>query len=240
MLGLLVILIISWVLLRLIEKKNIDVIGIIPNINRFGQFVIGFFIIAFAVLINIYLQTLILNIEWQLNTLGLSTVWNALVYHLKSALTEDLVFRGAILYILIHRIGATKAIWLSAIVFGAYHWFSYGILEERSILLAYVFLITGFTGFVWAYSFYKTKSIALGLGFHLGYNLIMSLFYEGQPYGELLMHIVSQAELSEWNKLYLSLFKGLFPTAFTLIALKLLLRSRFLIKLKSNNLETID
>jgi hypothetical protein len=150
------------------------------------------------------------------------------MYHLRSALTEDLVFRGAILYILIQRIGATKALWLSAIIFGVYHWFSYGIIGERIVLLAYVFVVTGFTGYVWAYTFYKTKSIMLGLGFHLGYNLIMSFFFESQPFGELIMSQTSKVDLIGWNEFYYSMFRGLFPTTLSLLFVKQYLKKVYL------------
>ncbi|WP_353779779.1 CPBP family glutamic-type intramembrane protease [Winogradskyella sp. 3972H.M.0a.05] len=226
MLGLLVIMVVSWLLLHFIEKKNIDVLGIIPNVSRVSQFIIGFLIMTIIVLLNIYIETIILKAEWRLNAIEYTSVFNAFVYHLRSALTEDLVFRGAILYILIRRIGATKAIIISAIVFGAYHWFSYGIIGERIILLAYVFLITGLTGYVWAYSFHKTKSIMLPLGFHLGYNLIMSCFFEAQPYGELIMSQMSKVDLIGWNDFYLTMFKGLFPPVVTLVCVKLLLKTR--------------
>ena len=226
MLGLLVIIVISWLLLHFIEKKNIEVLGIIPNLNRAIQFVIGFIAIVVIVLVNIYIETMLLKVEWQPESINYSAIFDAFVYHIRSALTEDLVFRGAILYILIQRIGAIKAIWISAIVFGVYHWFSYGIIGERIILLAYVLLVTGFTGYVWAYSFYKTKSIMLGLGFHLGVNFINACFFESQPYGELIFKEISRIDVKDWNWLYFNLFKGLFPSIMMLIVVKLLLKTK--------------
>jgi membrane protease YdiL (CAAX protease family) len=44
-----------------------------------------------------------------------------------SVLYEELIFRGVVLYILIKRIGEVKAILISCIAFGIYHWFSYGL-----------------------------------------------------------------------------------------------------------------
>lgn len=225
MLGLLVIIVISWVLLHFIERKNIDVLGILPTKSRLIQFFIGFVIISLIVLLKIYIETIVQNIEWKSNVVNYTSIFNAFIYHLKSALTEDLVFRGALLYILIQRIGATKAILLSTIIFGAYHWFSYGILNERIILLVYVFLITGSTGYVWAYTFYKTNSILMPLGFHLGYNLTMSFFYESQPYGELLFSQISKVGLVGWSSFFFSFFKGLFPSLVTLIFVKLYLKT---------------
>lgn len=226
MLGLLIIIVISWALLRFIEKKNIDVLGIIPNLNRLGQLVLGFLIITLISLINIYIETQILNVEWKSKAIDYSVFFNAFIYHLKSALTEDLIFRGAILYILIQRIGPVKAIWLSAIMFGVYHWFSYGIIEGRLILLAYVLVVTGFTGYVWAFTFYKTKSIMTGLGFHLGVNLINACFFESQPYGEIFFQKVSSIDVNDWNWLFFNLFKGLFPSLATLVCLKFLLNTK--------------
>jgi len=106
--------------------------------------------------------------------------------------------------------------------------FSYGMALDRIIPILYVILVTGFTGYVWAYAFKKTKSIAVGLGLHLGFNLVMICFYPSQPYGELLFTELSRVELGEWNGFYYSLFKGLFPSILTLIFLKLLLRSNFM------------
>ncbi len=226
MLGLLVIIVISWVLLHFIEKKNIDVLGIVPTKKRMIQFCIGFIIISLFVLLKIYIETVVQKIEWKSNTINYTSIFNAFIYHLKSALTEDLVFRGALLYILIQRIGATKAILLSTIVFGAYHWFSYGILNERIILLVYVFLITGMTGYVWAYTYHKTNSILMPLGFHLGYNLTMSFFYEAQPYGELLFSEISKVGLTGWSDFFFSFFKGLFPSILTLVFVKILLKKK--------------
>ena len=231
MLGLLVIIVISWLLLHFIEKKNINVLGVIPNKSRLSQFLIGLSVIIVITLLNIYVETLVLKIDWKFSTINFNTILNALWYHLKSALTEDLVFRGVILYILISRLGIKWAIWISAIVFGVYHWFSYGIIDERIILLAYVFLITGFTGYVWAFTFYKTKSIMMGLGFHFGINFINACFFESQPYGELVFQEVSSVSLKDWNWLFFNLYKGLFPSVVTLIFVKQYLKLQSKIRL---------
>lgn len=222
MIGLLIILIISWGLLYLIERKHIDAIGIIPSRNRLLQFIIGLLFIQLIVLISIFVESQVLSIEWCYNQdFKLNDVLNAFIYHLRSALTEDLMYRGAILFILIQRLGYKWAILISALVFGVYHVFSYGMTNESVIPIIYVILVTGFTGYVWAYAFYKTRSIWLGLGFHLGYNLLMSFFFESQPFGQLIFEQVSRTEISEWNNLYLLLFKGLFPSVMTLIFLKI-------------------
>ncbi|MGB1042899.1 MAG: lysostaphin resistance A-like protein [Tenacibaculum sp.] len=221
MLGLLVIIVISWGLLRFIEKKNIDVIGIIPTKKRSIQFIIGFLFITLVCFINILIESWILEINWQLNpSFNYKSIANAFVYHIRSALTEDLVFRGALLYILIQKIGAKKGGLIAALIFGIYHIFSYGILGEKLILMLYVTLITGCVGYVWGYTFHKTNSIMMGLGFHLGYNFIMALFFASNPYGELLFEATSKISLSDWNWLFFNLFKGLFPSITTFLFVK--------------------
>ncbi len=221
MLGLLVIIVVSWVLLHFIEKKNIAVLGIIPNCKRSIQFLIGFIIIILISLFTIYLESIVLKVDWELKSnINYKDIFNSFVYHLRSALTEDLVFRGAILYILIQRIGVQKAMILSAISFGIYHVFSYGMTEAKIIPILYVVLITGFTGYVWAYTFHRTKSILMALGFHLGHNLLMTLFYESAPYGELVFTEISKTDLRDWNWLFYNLIKGLFPSIAILVFVK--------------------
>ena len=90
-------------------------------------------------------------------------------------------------------------------IFGVYHVFSYGMTNESIIPIVYVILVTGFTGYVWAYAFYKTGTIWMGLGFHLGYNLVMSCFFESQPFGQILFSEISQTEIGELNNFYLLL-----------------------------------
>ena len=225
MVGLLVIIVVSWVLLHFIEKKNIEILGVIPYGKRIIQFFIGMVFIMLMNLLNIYIETIVLKIDWELQpSINYNLIFDAIIYHIRSALTEDLVFRGAILYILISKLGAKWAILVSALFFGVYHVFSYGMTGARIIPILYVILITGFVGYVWAYAFYKTKSIFLALGFHLGTNLIDTFFFESQPYGELIFEEISKLEIRDWDWLYFNLFKGLFPTILTLVFVKLLLR----------------
>ena len=173
------------------------------------------------------MESFVLNVEWKQNdTISYGLIFDAFVYHIRSALTEDLVFRGAILYILIQRIGAKKAILLSAFIFGIYHIFSYGMTGDRIIPIIYVIIITGFTGYVWAYTFDKTKSIMMGLGFHLGYNFLMSMFYENQPYGQLIFKEASKISLVDWDWLLYHIPKGLFPSLVTLLFVKQYLKNQ--------------
>ncbi len=227
MLGLLVIIIVSWMLLHFFEKESIEVLGIVPSQKRMLQFLIGFVFIALITLSMICIQTVVKSVSWEQKPVNYGLIYEAFIYHLRSALTEDLVFRGAILYILISRLGAKWGILISALCFGVYHVFSYGMTGGAIIPIIYVILVTGFSGYVWAYSFDKTKSILFALGLHLGSNLVLTLFFPLQPYGELLFTELSRVDLTEWHRLYYSIFKGFYPPIMTLIFLKLLLKSNF-------------
>ena len=88
MLGLLVIIIISWVLLYLIEKKNISALGIIPTKKRMQQFFLALFFIIIVHALNSFIEGLLLGIEWKLiEQINYIDIFNALLYHIKSALT---------------------------------------------------------------------------------------------------------------------------------------------------------
>lgn len=236
MLGLLVIIVISWVLLRFIEKKNLEVLGIAPNKQRIMQFSIGSVFVALVCLLIIFIETIALNVEWKMNdSISYKAIFHSFVYHVRSALTEDLVFRGALLYILISRLGAKWAILISALCFGVYHVFSYGMTGEKIIPIIYVILITGFTGYVWAYTFYRTHSILMGLGFHIVSNFVLAMFYESPPVGELIFHEISKTSLRDWDWLFYYIVKGLMPTALTLIFVNQYLKYGSYKKLELNN-----
>ncbi len=210
MLGILVILTLSWALLHFIEKKNLLILGFLPVGKRLIQFAIGFIFISIISIGFIYHEGIVKQIEWTLNhEIDLQSVFGSLFYHFKSALTEDLIFRGALLYILISKLGKLKALWLSAVCFGVYHWFSYGMFDSGIVPMIYVFITTALMGYVWAYSFAKTQSILLPLGFHFGWNFIRTLFFDAAPYGELIWKETSRTELLEWNGFYYAILTGL-------------------------------
>ncbi len=66
MLGLLVIIIVSWMLLHFIEKKNIEALGIIPKPKRLIQFLVG---MLFMTLINLSYYRVCLALSDRINRL---------------------------------------------------------------------------------------------------------------------------------------------------------------------------
>ncbi len=201
MIGILVALAISWLLLFLIEKKSVLSLGFLPIIKRLKQFLIGFLITAILCAIVQYSESLLKSSNWILNEKITSLIiLKSFFWDLKSVLSEELIFRGAILYILIQKIGSKKAILISAIAFGIYHWFSFGVLGNI-VAMILVFIGTGLMGYAWAWAFAKTKSIMLPLGFHLGWNFINNTIFSKGPLGELVLTSQGGNELSDWTSL---------------------------------------
>lgn len=184
MIGLLVELLLSWLLLWFFERQNPLILGISPTKTRLFQFIGGFGVAAAICAIYFYLQTIFSETHWSLNENfsflnGLSGFW----WTLKSVLFEELIFRGALLYIAIKTIGLRRACMLSAIAFGIYHWFSFNAFGNPAQMI-FVFLLTGIWGLMFAYAFAITKSLFLPIGLHLGWNLMNIVVFSQGPLGD--------------------------------------------------------
>ena len=208
MIGILVAISISWLLLYLIEKKNILTLGLLPIGKRIKQFLIGFLITGILCVLVQYLESYLKSSTWILNkNITSAIVIKSFWWDFKSVLTEELIFRGALLYILIQKIGSKKSILISAIAFGIYHWFSYGVLGNVMAMIL-VFIGTGLMGYAWAWAFSKTKSIMLPFGLHLGWNFIYNTIFSKGPLGALVLIPKGGIELTDWASL-LNFISGL-------------------------------
>lgn len=201
MIGILITIAISWFLLHLFVKKNILALGFLPFGKRLKQFLVGFVITGILCLLDQIFESYLKSSNWILNEnitgeIILKSFW----WDVKSVLTEELIFRGALLYILIQKIGSRKSILISAIAFGIYHWFSYGVLGNVMVMIL-VFIGTGLMGYAWAWAFSKTKSIMLPFGLHLGWNFIYNTMFSNGPLGELMLISKGGNELTDWTSL---------------------------------------
>ena len=201
MIGILVAITISWLLLFLIEKKNILALGFLPIVKRLQQFLIGFIITGILCVLVQYLESYLKSSEWVLNkNISGGIIFESFWWDVKSVLTEELIFRAAILYILIQKLGSRKSILISAIAFGIYHWFSYGVLGNAMAMIL-VFIGTGLMGYAWAWAFSKTKSIMLPFGLHLGWNFVYNTIFSKGPLGDLILIAQGGTELADWTSL---------------------------------------
>jgi membrane protease YdiL (CAAX protease family) len=98
-------------------------------------------------------------------------------------LYEELIFRGALLYILIKKLGVKAACILSAIGFGIYHWFTSGAMGNPWQMI-FIFLMTGIWGVMFAVAFAKTRSLYLPVGLHFGWNFVNIVIFSQGPLGK--------------------------------------------------------
>jgi len=224
MLGILVVLAVSWLLLHFLEGKSILALGFLPPVKRAKQFLMGFLIAGTLCVLVQYSEAFLKASSWTLNeNITAAIIAKSFWWDVRSVLTEELIFRGALLYILIQKISSKKSILISALAFGIYHWFSFGVIGNI-VAMVLVFIGTGLMGYAWAWAFSKTKSIMLPFGFHLGWNFVHNTIFSKGPLGELLLISSGGHELSDWASL-LNFTSGLI-----LVPLLLLIYIRYFVK----------
>lgn len=179
MIGAIVELFLSWVLLRLFGHRGLSALGLWPTRRRVLIFLGGLLIPLVIEVGWRWVEALVYQNPYRLNPvygwkdLGLMS-W----YLLKSVAFEDLAFRGALLYILARRLGPRWALWMSAVAFGIYHWFSFDVFG-RPVYMIVVFVMTALAGWVQGKAYLRTGTIWVGLALHFSTDLAgMGLFGE--------------------------------------------------------------
>jgi uncharacterized protein len=223
MVGNIIGLLLSWLILWLSERKNILVLGFTPVYKRAFQFLLGFLLSGLLCASLQLLEAWFTNSSWYLNSkITFSKIVGYLLWNFNSVVFEELLFRGALLYIAIKRLGAKKGVFLSAICFGIYHWFSFGVFGSV-VPMIFVFIITGLMGFAWASAFRKTGSMALPIGLHLGWNFVFNaIFSKGFVATPVLLleRSSSYGPLEGPLSIVNSLLQNVLPSILTLLLLK--------------------
>ncbi len=185
--GIIIQLLISWLLLKYVVHQNILALGFKINRKQLTAVITAFFIPVVFLVIYLVSISLWVKSPYHLNSHYTFTAFtNSAWYVVISVIYEELIFRGALLYILINKIGTQKAVLVSAISFGCYHWFTMGVLGEVVPML-FVFSITAIMGYLFALSFNITKTIYLPLALHLGYNFTFMIVFSRSNIGEQLL-----------------------------------------------------
>ena len=197
MAGLIVELVISWLLLWIFFRKGLPVLGIAPTQTRLFNLVFGILIAAVCCALYYLSFAFFTTNRWTLNHAFtgqklLAGSW----WTLNSVLYEELIFRGALLYILIKKLGARTACIISAICFGVYHWFTSGALGNR-VQMTIIFIMTGIWGAMFAIAFAKTKSLYLPIGLHFGWNFMSTVIFSHGPLGYQLLIISGGQKLGQ-------------------------------------------
>jgi membrane protease YdiL (CAAX protease family) len=228
MMGLLVEIAISWLILWVFAKKNLNALGLIPNRNRVVLFFAGLAVAVLCCIIYTGVKTLFENSQWRPNkNFTTAMALKSFSWVFNSVLYEELIFRGALLYIAVKKIGETTAVLLSAVCFGIYHWFSYNALGNP-VQMIIIFFMTAIWGYMFAKAFVRTGSLYLPIVLHLGWNLAFSVIFSNGPIGNQL--------LVKYGGEYLAGGISIFVFLIQLFMLPLI---TFLVLLKSRYIKTI-
>ncbi len=177
-----ILLALSWILLRL-EGKGLSVLGVNAPAVRLREFGAGFVVAGLVVVIQQLGHSAFTDVPWRLNPAAdAALVVRSVRWNVNSVLYEELLFRGYLLYQAIRWLGARRGVWLGAVAFGVYHWFSYGVFGNP-VMMAFIFVLTGGFGYMLAFAFARTNSIALPIGLHFGWNLVSYLGFSTGPLG---------------------------------------------------------
>lgn len=177
-----ILLAVSWLLLRL-EGKSLAAIGLNAPVLRVRQLAAGFLVAGLVVVAQQIGLSAVAGVPWRLNPhADAALVLQSLRWNANSVLYEELVFRGYLLYQAIRWLGARRGVLLGAAAFGVYHCFSYGVIGNP-VMMVFVFVFTGAFGLMLAVAFATTKSVALPIGLHFGWNLVSYLGFSAGPLG---------------------------------------------------------
>ena len=187
MAGIGVELIISWLLIKFILNQNLSVLGFKISRKQVAPIIIALLIPVVFLVIHLVSISLWVKSPYHLNPhYTFAAFKNSASYVLISVMYEELIFRGALLYILIKKIGTQKAVLVSAISFGIYHWFTMGVLGQLVPML-FIFTVTTIMGYLFALSFTISKTIYFPFALHLGYNFTFLIIFSRGNIGEQLL-----------------------------------------------------
>ena len=225
MVGIIIQLAVSWLLLWFLAKKDLSVLGFTPTIKRLRDFGLFFLITAMFCASGFLLKIYFTGQQWQINpSLSAKLLLTGFWWNIKSVLFEELVFRGVLLYLLIKKLGSSKAIIISALAFGVYHWFSQELWGNVQMMI-YLLLISGVMGLVMAYGYAKTYSLYIPIAIHLGWNLTSSVIFSTSVIGDqLLIKVLDPAPYPISYFLFYSIL--IFPVAGAIIGNYLVLKKR--------------
>ncbi|QQT54435.1 CPBP family intramembrane metalloprotease [Sphingobacterium multivorum] len=167
-------LVVSQFLLGYFCKRNLQVLGFSSKVGSFLFCLFGPIIYVTALYLSI---AYLVGNPYQLNpNYTVSDFFGSLYYVSKAVVFEELIFRGAVLYILMRRCGQGKAALITALAFGIYHWFSYGIVGQIFKMLE-VLVSTGIVGYLFARICIKTGKIVHPIVLHFGYNFATMILF---------------------------------------------------------------
>jgi membrane protease YdiL (CAAX protease family) len=168
---------ISWLLIWSFEKGNLSVLGLNPTKCRLKYFATLFIVSAICSSTAFLLRICFAKEVYTLNpTLSFISVSAEVWHQFRSVLTEELICRGVLLYILIKRTGPKWAVLISSLLFAGLHWLNDGVWGNMTQMIR-LFSFTFIMGLLLAYSYAKTFSLLIPFAIHFGWNLIQNFIF---------------------------------------------------------------
>lgn len=172
----------TWFCLRL-EGKSRQSLGLHLDSRRMREFVVGVVLGLMMLLGQAVLLSFIFGFHWERSTeVGFMALLSGLHFFFWTVCGEELIFRGYAFQRLVEGLGVWRAQILIALVFGIYHWLTWGVGGADRF---YASLTTGLASIFFGLAFLKTGSLALPIGLHLGWNWASAnlLNFSGNPKG---------------------------------------------------------
>ncbi|NNV56091.1 CPBP family intramembrane glutamic endopeptidase [Limnovirga soli] len=177
MLQLIVLLAISWLLIWFFQKGNLSVLGLIPTKSRMKYFAVFFIVSALAAASAFLLRMYFAKETYTFaNALTTNAILLEIWYQCRTVLTEELLCRGVLLYMLIKKAGQTKAVIISSVVFAVLHWINAGVWGNITQMM----IVFGFTfamGLLLAFAYARTFSLLIPFAIHFGWNLVQNYIF---------------------------------------------------------------
>lgn len=163
---------VTWVFLKL-EGRSFQSIGFRLD-RRWGMEVLAGTLLGGVILVMV--ATLLLaagGVHWVKNPWG--AWWDmaaGCLFFLLVALHEELVFRGYMFQRLVENLGPWPAQLLMGLAFMAIHLNNAGISSAQPLLKAITLINITLAGFLMGLAWLKTRSLALPVGIHFGWNYV--------------------------------------------------------------------
>lgn len=191
MLQLIGLIAISWIVLWLLTKKNLSVLGLTPTKERIKYFTILFIVSAILSASAFFLRMYFAKEEYTITqSLTPKSFFFETWHQFRTVLTEELLCRGGLLYILIKKIGQTKAVIISSVIFAALHWINAGVWGNLTQMIL-VFTFTFAMGLLLAYSYARTFSLLIPFAIHFGWNLTQNYIFPDTATGNHIFTLVA-------------------------------------------------
>jgi membrane protease YdiL (CAAX protease family) len=183
---------ISWLIAWRFDKTDLSVLGLMPTKDRLKLCFYLFIVTAICCSTAFVLKMYFAKEQYTINSkLTSSLIFSELWDNIRGVLTEELLCRGVVLFVLIKKLSTKRAIIISSIIFGLLHWLNNGVWGN-AIQMSVVFLFTFCMGLLLAFSYAKTFSILIPFSIHLGWNLTQNFIFSDKPEGNHIFLLAAQ------------------------------------------------